>query len=103
MALAGTDYAHHRHFAERAEDYRHDYVQMLNRDLIANARPGDQFDGVYTVGREVWESIPAFSYQAPSLGWAIRQQVFALLMLAAWLVGLGVLTRWALLNMEMVE
>lgn len=103
MALAGTDYAHHRHFAESAEDYRHDYVQMLNRDLMANARPGDQFDGEYTVGGEFWESIPAFSYEAPKLGWAIQHQVPALFMLAIWLIGLYVLTRWAVLNMEMME
>ena len=103
MALAGTDYAHHRHFAESAEDYRYDYVKRLNRDLAQNARPGDQFDGEYTVGGDFWESFPAFSYEAPGLGWAIRRQVAALLMLAIWLVGLGVLTRRAALNMEVVE
>nr|VFJ74109.1 MAG: ABC-2 type transport system permease protein [Candidatus Kentron sp. FW] len=100
MALAGTDYAHHRHFAESAEDYRLDYVQRLNRDLSSNARPGDQWDSEYTVGSDFWETIPAFAYEPPDPGWAIRHQVTALFMLAIWLVGLLVFTRWAVRNMD---
>jgi len=100
MALAGTDYAHHRHFAKSAEEYRFDYVQRLNRDILSNARPGDQWDSEYTVGNDLWASIPAFSYEAPDLGWAIRHQVAALFMLTIWLVGLLVFTRWAVRNIN---
>jgi len=103
MALAGTDYAHHRHFADSAEEYRHNYVQRLNRNLRDNARPGDQWDSEYTAGSDLWESIPAFTYEPPDPGWAIRHQVTALFMLAIWLVGLLVFTRWAVRNMETVE
>nr|VFJ75154.1 MAG: ABC-2 type transport system permease protein [Candidatus Kentron sp. FW] len=100
MALAGTDYAHHRHFARSAEDYRFNFVQILNRDLRDNARPGDQWDSEYTAGSDLWESIPAFAYAPPGFGWAIRYQVTALVMLAIWLVGLLVFTRWAVRNMD---
>ncbi|MEL6615841.1 MAG: ABC transporter permease subunit, partial [Bacteroidota bacterium] len=41
-ALTGTDYRHHRHFADAAEAYRYEYVQMLNQDLIDNATPGGE-------------------------------------------------------------
>lgn len=75
---------------------------MLNVDLLSKARPGTEFDGEYTVGADFWESIPAFSYEAPGLDWAIRHQAAALFMLATWLVGLYVVTRWAVLNKEMV-
>nr|VFJ66062.1 MAG: ABC-2 type transport system permease protein [Candidatus Kentron sp. FW] len=100
MALAGTDYAHHRHFARSAEDYRLDYVQILNRDLRDNARPGDQWDSEYIAGSDLWENIPSFHYEAPNFGWAIRHQVTALVMLAIWLVGLLVFTRWAVRNIN---
>lgn len=92
MALTGTDYAHHRHFAESAEDYRLNYVQTLNRDVVLNARPGAEWDGKYKVGRAFWESMPAYSYDPPGLGWTLRHQVASLGMLALWLVVLLVLT-----------
>ncbi|MEM7677186.1 MAG: DUF3526 domain-containing protein [Myxococcota bacterium] len=93
-SLTGTDYSHHRHFAEAAESYRLDYVMTLNRDVALNAKPGAQWDGEYKVGSDVWKRIPAFSYEAPALSWALRHQMIALSALALWVMALLALVPW---------
>lgn len=81
MALAGTDFSHHRHFAVAAEKYRREYVRVLNEDMMNNSRPGDHG---YVVGRAVWEKLPTFHYEPPSLAHALRAAAPGLLVLALW-------------------
>ena len=83
MALSGTDYAHHRHFADRAELYRRALVDMLNREL--GDKGGDDVWS-YRAGRETWERAPKFNYETPALGWALRAQATSLAWLLAWCV-----------------
>lgn len=83
MALAGTDGRHHRDFIGAAEQYRREMQRTLNGDLAAHARPGQ----VYLAGKDLWERIPPFRYEAPSTTWALSGQVRSLLILGAWLVG----------------
>jgi ABC-2 type transport system permease protein len=59
MALAGTDYAHLRHFAEAAERYRQTFVVMMNGDMTAHGK-GRDFG--YVAGPEVFARVPAFVY-----------------------------------------
>ncbi len=84
MALAGTDFSHHRHFVTAAEQYRRDYVRVLNEDMMHNSRPGDH---AYTVGRELWEKLPAFQYEPPASSFARRAAQPGLLVLLVWNVG----------------
>ncbi|MEM6647789.1 MAG: ABC transporter permease subunit [Bacteroidota bacterium] len=95
MGLAGSDYTHHRHFAEAAEVYRYDYVQMLNQDMI-DAQ--SQWGG--TVGREMWEQVPEFTYAAPGAGWAVAQYGLSLGALGAWVLALGLMLPFTLGRME---
>ncbi|MEM6328035.1 MAG: ABC transporter permease subunit, partial [Bacteroidota bacterium] len=88
-ALTGTDYRHHRHFADAAEVYRYTYVQALNQDLIDNAAPGGTWDREYVVGEDFWGTIPAFEYEAPGARWALGGHGLALGFLSLWLVGLA--------------
>ncbi len=83
MAFAGTDFAHHRHFARAAEDHRRDFVRVLNEDLMNNARPGDHR---YTAGRTLWEKLPVFQPEplTPRDAWVSARP--GVLALAAWLV-----------------
>ncbi|MEM9664447.1 MAG: DUF3526 domain-containing protein [Bacteroidota bacterium] len=95
MGLAGSDYTHHRHFAEAAEVYRYDFVQALNQDMIdAQSQFG------HTVGREMWEQIPAFTYAAPGAGWAVAQYGLSLGVLGAWVLALGLALPFTLRRME---
>lgn len=85
MALAGTDFAQHAHFAKAAEEYR----RVLNREMnmdIAHNQKADDFG--YTRGNDFWTKMPEFQYTAPDLEWVMSRQKFSAAMLAAWcLVG----------------
>ena len=83
MAIAGSDFWHHRHFATAAEQYRRILVKELNMDMAHNSKTGDW---EYKAGRALWEKIPAFEYTSPSLTWAIENVVQSLWILAVWLV-----------------
>jgi ABC-2 type transport system permease protein len=100
-ALTGTDYRHHRHFTEAAEEYRYDYVQALNQNLIDNAAPGGSWDREYVVGEELWAGIPAFDYDAPSAGWALGGHGTALAFLGLWLLGLVIAVPAAVARMPL--
>lgn len=62
MAFAGTDVAHHRAFANAAEDYRRHIQETLNHDIAVNSRDG----AVYEAGAELWAQVPEFRYEAPA-------------------------------------
>lgn len=82
MALAGTDFAHHRHFAVAAERHRRDFVRALNEEMMKDPRGGH---GVY--GKAFWEKLPAFRYEPPSAGFAFRAALPGLAVLLIWAVG----------------
>lgn len=85
MGLAGSDWRHHRHFAESAEVYRRMLVKRMNDEVAYNsvAREYDK----NRRGRELYEQVPDFSYRAPTLGWVIGKQILPLALLAAWAAG----------------
>jgi ABC-2 type transport system permease protein len=83
MGLAGTDFAHHRAFAAAAESYRRTLVKKMNDDMTYNA--GKQDFG-YLAQPSLWRTIEDFRYEAPSTGWALRNQTISLAMLALWFV-----------------
>lgn len=80
MAVSGTDYGHHRQFADAAETYRFNYVQDLNTHLSENMKPGER----YLADRSLWEAVKAFSYEPPSLSHILSQQVLSLVFLGLW-------------------
>ncbi|MEC7922238.1 MAG: DUF3526 domain-containing protein, partial [Planctomycetota bacterium] len=72
VALAGTDFTHHRHFSIAAEDHRREFIRMLNNSHGAS-------------GRELWEKLPPFRYQPPPLSQAISAARPGLIVLCLWL------------------
>ena len=90
MAFAGTDFAHHRHFADAAERHRRNLVAMLNSEL--GAKGGDDA-WKYKAGRELWERAPAFHPHKPELGWVLARQQLSLAALLVWLIA-AVLGAW---------
>lgn len=82
MALAGTDFTHHRHFAVAAEQHRRDFVRVLNEDLKDNARPGDHG---YVAGRALWEKLPEFKLAPLPASKAVESATLGLSLLAGWL------------------
>jgi ABC-2 type transport system permease protein len=83
MALSGTDYAHHAHFAEAAERYRRELVDALNQEL---ATKGGADVWSYTAGSDTWARMPRFAYSDPGVKFALAFQGPSLVLLAGWLV-----------------
>lgn len=83
MAFAGTDYAHHRHFADSAEQHRRELVAMLNAELGAK---GGEDAWQYKGGSELWERAPEFQPTKPELGWVLSKQRTSIAALLLWLV-----------------
>jgi ABC-2 type transport system permease protein len=99
MAVAGTDYVHHRRFAQAAETYRRQLVETMNTAL---AHGGTSANPSVTAGPELWASLPPFAYRGPPLASALSTQARSLLALALFLVvGVAALARVAsTLNVE---
>jgi ABC-2 type transport system permease protein len=83
MALAGTDFVHHRDFVMAAETYRRDIQRVMNDDIARNSRPGV----AYLADSDLWAKVPEFTYALPSASWALRQAAPSLLLLLAWVAG----------------
>jgi ABC-2 type transport system permease protein len=83
MSMAGTDFAHHRHFATEAEQYRRVINRILNEDYMNNSRTGDTN---YTANEKLWSSMPQFQYELPDTAWAVRTQVLPIVMLLLWTI-----------------
>lgn len=84
MALSGTDFDHHRHFAVEAERYRRALVDMLDKNFADNAGNAG-WD--YRAGKALWDSAPRFQYSLPDVRQALSGQGHALLALATWCLG----------------
>jgi len=85
-ALAGTDFAHHRHFIDTAERYRRDLVNRMNADGMAHSAQGTER---HTNDERLWSQIPEFAYSAPRLGMASMPAWPAFAALLAWLAVAG--------------
>jgi ABC-2 type transport system permease protein len=91
MAFAGTDFAQHSHFAAAAEDYRRTIQRTINKDMTAYAGNGP---GVYERGSELWNQVPPFQYEAPSVTWVLARQWTAFSLLFLWTAAAIVLAGW---------
>jgi ABC-2 type transport system permease protein len=82
MTLSGMDLAHQRHFEDAAEHYRHYFIGLTDewdRERSHGTERGAQ-------GHDSdWASVKAFSYEPPSVGFALNHALVDLLVLLAWL------------------
>jgi len=78
MTLAGTDFTHHRDFAQAAEEHRRKLVRLLNEEMM------NQKDPHQPAGRELWERLPDFAHEPRSHPEALRKASAALLVLGLW-------------------
>jgi ABC-2 type transport system permease protein len=85
MGVAGTDVHQHRHFAQAAESYRRSIQRIMNGDIALHQKRGQ----VYLAGADLWGSVPEFEYQAPALGWVLREHAIAVAALFTWCAALA--------------
>jgi len=87
MALAGTDFEHHRHFAEVAETYRRGLIRQMNHHITHHMN-GAEYDS--KAHPELWSSVEDFRYEPPSAVEVFRSQRTNFAILAGWcIVALG--------------
>lgn len=84
MGLAGTDYEQHRHFAVAAEEYRRSLVKLMNESLLHIPAQSDAF--ATQADSTLFTRLPAFAYEAPSVGWVVDKQALSFVVLAVWVV-----------------
>jgi ABC-2 type transport system permease protein len=96
MGLAGSDWHHHRHYADAAEGYRRGLVQTLNHAIVEMGAE-DQYDHR---GEELYDRAPPFDYQTPGMAWALAKLKPAIFILSLWLVALLVVTPLALIRLR---
>jgi len=84
---AGSDWRHHRHFADAAELHRRELQRFLNGDLT---RHGKAQGSAYRAGPELWAAAPRWSYRPPDVSEVVFPSA-ALGVLTAWLALIGAL------------
>lgn len=84
---AGSDWRHHLHFTDAAEQHRRELQRFLNADFAQHAK-GQDFD--YQAPAELWAKAPQWAYEPPGLS-AVKSPAAAWLVLVAWLVVIIVL------------
>jgi len=80
MAFAGSDSRAQFDFATAAEAHRRDIQNEVSDNIIHFQR-----DDSYVAGPELWKRIAAFSYRAPTVGFALAGSGEALAGLLGWL------------------
>ena len=81
MGLAGTDFFHHRDFANAAENYRRLLIRKMNDDLTYQAV---NRDFSYQAPPSLWQTVEEFRYDAPTTRTALAQQRLSLGLLSLW-------------------
>jgi len=80
--FAGTDVYHHIDFFNKAETYRNDMMDRLNRrELQLAISNKNQINN-----RNFYSSLPDFEYEYPSVGFVINSYLTAVLSLLFWMV-----------------
>jgi ABC-2 type transport system permease protein len=107
MGLAGTDPAQQRDFARACEEYRRMMVKKMNEAVMHNEGEMDpNYFGTQALsrktGREMWQTIPPFTYDAPGALWVLRNHRCSALLLVAWLV-VAALAAWRAVTRLSVE
>jgi len=83
MGLAGTDFAHHRHFTTAAENYRRTIIKHMNDDIFIHpTKAGEE----YVADAELWKKVPEFQYEAPGASWALSHYKTSIALLLLWLL-----------------
>lgn len=93
MGLAGTDFYTSIDFQQKAEAYRRDFVRKMNHDMAQNSKYGEFYE--YKAGRNLWEEVKDFQYQAPSARDILLQYKIELAALLSWMIVLTALISYS--------
>jgi ABC-2 type transport system permease protein len=83
MALAATDLYTHIDFQQKTENYRRQFVQKMNEDMMYHSKQGDWG---YKASQQLYASVPDFQYQLLPLKRVLALYRMELFSLAALLI-----------------
>jgi ABC-2 type transport system permease protein len=95
MAVAGTDFSHHRDFATAAETQRRLLQDIVSDDLVRHADPLGDRHFSYKAGPELWARVPRFDYRWPGVGFALSRHWPGLVILLLVFVASSAFARFA--------
>jgi ABC-2 type transport system permease protein len=94
-ALAGTDTDKHLHFTNNAEQFRRVIMKTMNADMTENgAKDKVKRDFAYMTDENLWKRVPPYTYTAPDMGFALRNQSLSIISLLGWVALLCGLLVW---------
>lgn len=82
MGFAGTDVYHHIDFFNKAEFYRNDIMNRLNRRELQLAVSHENHES----NKDFYKSLPDFHYEYPTAGDVIRHHIISVLSLLFWMI-----------------
>lgn len=82
MGFTGNDNLHHQEFLVQVENYRRDFVKILNdKHAYGGSKTGDWG---WKVGSDFFQSVPDFEYQPTALSSVFSHYIIDILLLIAW-------------------
>ena len=81
MGISGTDFAHYRAFSLAAERHRRTLQDLMSEDLVEHADPRGTGHFDYRAAGDLWRRVPPFTYDAPSVTWALQNSLRSLAVL----------------------
>jgi len=96
-AGAGSSLRHHEAFARAAETFRADMIEVMNRDLTFNSKPGE---ASYRAGPELWQQVGSFAWQGLPLSASLGALGPSFVTLLLWLAATLVATSLAVRNLK---
>lgn len=82
--ISGTSLGHGRHFERDAEGFRRGMMDVLNRDIMRNAKAGQ---GDYRAGPALWRRVGDYRHRPEPLGASLRRTGAPTTVLVLWLAG----------------
>ncbi len=82
MALSTSDLYSFNHFQNTVSNYRMNLIKVMNDDMAYNTKYGEFFE--YKAGKDLWDSIPPFSYSPPSIKSTVLPYLFEISVIVIW-------------------
>jgi ABC-2 type transport system permease protein len=86
MGMASTDFVNHRDFSVAAEQHRRLMQDLMSADLVKHADTLHNQHFAYQADAKLWATVPRFSYQLPSAGTSLENNLLSLLVLLVVLI-----------------